>query len=136
MNNVIKKIASITIAFTMLGTATAVTKTISPKSNNTLVASAEDLCQNVGNKKYKVIAKRGVNIRKTSSANSAKIGSLAYGTTFTVIDEKTVYSYTKNFGTFSVHGGPERWGKVYVKGGGYGWIKLYDVKEYPIRIYN
>ena len=42
MKNVIKKIASIAMAFTLLGTGTAVTKTISPKFDNTLVASAKE----------------------------------------------------------------------------------------------
>jgi len=40
MKNVIKKIASIALAFTLLGTGTAVIQTISPKSDNTIVASA------------------------------------------------------------------------------------------------
>lgn len=40
MKNVIKKIASIAMAFTLLGTGTTVTKTISPKSDNTIVAEA------------------------------------------------------------------------------------------------
>lgn len=127
MKNVIKKIAAMAMAFTLLGTGTAVSKAINPKTNNTLVASAaEELCKNVGNKKYKVVAKHGVNIRKTASANSAKIGSLAYGKTFTVIDEKTTYS-TRKFPSFSFSIPDEQWGKVYVKGGGYGWIKLYDI---------
>ena len=39
MKNVIKKIASIALAFTLLGTGTSVTKTISPDSNNTIAAS-------------------------------------------------------------------------------------------------
>lgn len=41
MKNVIKKIASIAMAFTLLGTVTAVTKTISPKTDNSIVASAQ-----------------------------------------------------------------------------------------------
>ncbi|WP_295093582.1 hypothetical protein [Ruminococcus sp.] len=52
MKNVIKKIASIAMAFTLLGTGTAVTKTISPKSDNTLVASAEKTCQCKTGRKY------------------------------------------------------------------------------------
>lgn len=40
MKNVIKKIASIAMAFTLLGTGTTVTNTISPKSSNTIVADA------------------------------------------------------------------------------------------------
>ena len=40
MKNVIKKIASIAMAFTLLGTGTAVTKNLNPKFDNTLVASA------------------------------------------------------------------------------------------------
>ena len=55
MKNVIKKIASIAMAFTLLGTGTAVTKTISPKSSNTLVASAgnsEKTCHCKTGRKY------------------------------------------------------------------------------------
>lgn len=40
MKNTLKKIASIAMAFTLLGTGTVVTKTISPKSDNILTASA------------------------------------------------------------------------------------------------
>ncbi|WP_028515186.1 hypothetical protein [Ruminococcus flavefaciens] len=50
MKNVIKKIASIAMAFTLLGTGTAVTKTISPKSDNTLVAQAYIPSQNCNHK--------------------------------------------------------------------------------------
>ena len=40
MKNIIKKIASIAMAFTLLGTGTAVTKTISPNYGSTLTASS------------------------------------------------------------------------------------------------
>lgn len=40
MKNVIKKITAVAMAFTMLGTGTAITKTITPKTNNSIVASA------------------------------------------------------------------------------------------------
>ena len=40
MKNIIRKISAIALAFTLLGTSTAITKTIAPKSDNTLVASA------------------------------------------------------------------------------------------------
>ncbi|MBE6857822.1 MAG: hypothetical protein E7498_00090 [Ruminococcus sp.] len=40
MKNVIKKIAAVAMAFTMLGTGTAITETIAPKTNNSIVASA------------------------------------------------------------------------------------------------
>ncbi|WP_028515258.1 hypothetical protein [Ruminococcus flavefaciens] len=40
MKNIIKKIASIAMAFTLLGTGTNVTRTILPESNNTIVANA------------------------------------------------------------------------------------------------
>ena len=40
MKNVLKKIAATAMAFTLLGAGTAITKTVSPKSDNTLVASA------------------------------------------------------------------------------------------------
>lgn len=46
MKNIIKKIASIAMAFTLLGTGTAVTKTISPNYGSTLTASsANSVCQ-------------------------------------------------------------------------------------------
>lgn len=40
MKNVIKKIAAVAMAFTMLGTGTAITETIAPKTDNSIVASA------------------------------------------------------------------------------------------------
>ncbi|HOA00569.1 hypothetical protein [Ruminococcus sp.] len=40
MKNMIKKIAAIAMAFTLIGTGTAATKIISPRSVNTLTASA------------------------------------------------------------------------------------------------
>jgi peptidoglycan hydrolase-like protein with peptidoglycan-binding domain len=40
MNKIIKKIAAFTMAFTILGTGTAIVKTISPDSFTTLTASA------------------------------------------------------------------------------------------------
>ena len=40
MKNAVKKITAAAMAFTLLGAGTTFTKTISPKSNNTLVASA------------------------------------------------------------------------------------------------
>ncbi len=40
MKNVIKKIASLTMAFTLLGTGTAVSKTIAPQFDNTIIANA------------------------------------------------------------------------------------------------
>ena len=40
MKKAIKKIAAVAMAFTLLGTGTAVTKTISPKSDNTITAHA------------------------------------------------------------------------------------------------
>jgi hypothetical protein len=50
MKNTIKKIASIAMAFTLLGTGTVATKTISPKSDNTLVAQAYIPSQNCNHK--------------------------------------------------------------------------------------
>ena len=40
MKNVLKKIVSVAMAFTLLGTGVAISNSISPESNNTLVASA------------------------------------------------------------------------------------------------
>ncbi len=40
MKNVIKKIAAVAMAFTLLGTGTAVTKTIAPQFDNSITASA------------------------------------------------------------------------------------------------
>ncbi len=40
MNNVIKKIAAVAMAFTLLGTGTAVTKTINPKFDTAITANA------------------------------------------------------------------------------------------------
>ncbi|MBR5683602.1 MAG: hypothetical protein IKW96_10095 [Ruminococcus sp.] len=40
MKNVIKKIAATAMAFTILGTGTAVTKSIAPQMDNSIVASA------------------------------------------------------------------------------------------------
>lgn len=40
MNNVMKKIAAVAMAFTVLGTGAAVTKTISPKTSNSITAYA------------------------------------------------------------------------------------------------
>ena len=47
MKNVIKKIASVAMAFTLLGTGAAVTKTIAPETtNNTITAYAIAYCPN------------------------------------------------------------------------------------------
>ena len=46
MKNVLKKIVSVAMAFTLLGTGVAISNSISPESNNTLVASA--ICHNCG----------------------------------------------------------------------------------------
>jgi len=46
MNTIIKKISAIAMAFTLIGTGTAITKTISPKSNNTLVSYAATVGRN------------------------------------------------------------------------------------------
>lgn len=46
MKNVIKKIVSVAMAFTLLGTGVAASNSISPDSNNTLVAYAR--CHNCG----------------------------------------------------------------------------------------
>lgn len=40
MKNVIKKIASVAMALTLLGTGSAVTKTVTPQTDNTITASA------------------------------------------------------------------------------------------------
>ena len=40
MKTIIKKISAIAMAFTLIGTGTAITKTISPKSDTTITASA------------------------------------------------------------------------------------------------
>ncbi len=42
MKTTIKKIAAAAMAFTLLGTGTAVTKTIAPKADNTIVAFAKE----------------------------------------------------------------------------------------------
>ena len=42
MKNAIKKISAIAMAFTLLGTGTAVSKAINPQTNNALVAHAAD----------------------------------------------------------------------------------------------
>lgn len=40
MKNTIKKIVSVAMAFTLLGTGTVIVKTIAPQSNNTITADA------------------------------------------------------------------------------------------------
>lgn len=40
MKNAFKKLAAVAMAFTLLGTGTAVSKTIAPQTDNTLTASA------------------------------------------------------------------------------------------------
>ncbi|WP_028518095.1 hypothetical protein [Ruminococcus flavefaciens] len=47
MKKIVKKISAIAMAFTILGTGTAITKYVSPKSDNTLIAHAE--CRNCHN---------------------------------------------------------------------------------------
>ena len=47
MKSIIKKITAITMAFTLLGSGTAIAKNVSPKSDNTLTASAAT-CQHHG----------------------------------------------------------------------------------------
>lgn len=46
MNNTFKKLAAAAMAFTLLGTGTAVTKTVAPQFDNTIVASADTLILN------------------------------------------------------------------------------------------
>ena len=45
MNNIIKKVSAIAMAFTLLGTGTSIVKSVSPKSDNTLVADIEKIKQ-------------------------------------------------------------------------------------------
>lgn len=59
MKNMIKKIAAAAMAFTLLGTGTAVTKTIAPKADNTLVASAASDKYSVANKALELVRKVG-----------------------------------------------------------------------------
>lgn len=47
MNNIIKKIAAFTMAFTLLGSGAAIAENVSPKSFNNLTASAAS-CQHHG----------------------------------------------------------------------------------------
>ena len=42
MNNIIKKVSAFAMAFTLLGTGTAITNIVSPQSNNAIVANAAD----------------------------------------------------------------------------------------------
>ncbi|SHM12459.1 hypothetical protein [Ruminococcus flavefaciens] len=44
MKNTIKKITAIAMAFTLLGTGTAISKSVNPQSSSTLVANAADYC--------------------------------------------------------------------------------------------
>lgn len=50
MKNVIKKIAAVAMAFTLLGTGTTIAKTVNPKSMTTL--SAHAACNHVVQRKY------------------------------------------------------------------------------------
>ncbi len=54
MKNVVKKIASIAMACTLLGTGSAVTKTISPKSSCILTADAARFCREADSTDYEV----------------------------------------------------------------------------------
>ena len=64
MKNVIKKIVSVAMAFTLLGTGVAISNSISPESNNTLVASAR--CPYCGG---------GREYESTAYRNEARFGS-------------------------------------------------------------
>ena len=73
MKNVIKRIASIAMAFTLLGTGTAVTKTISPKSNNTIIASAADTCHCKTGRKYGGELQKTINRKAGCSVGTLEI---------------------------------------------------------------
>ena len=47
MKNVIKKIAATAMAFAMLGTGTAITKTIAPQFDTAITANAASYCNHV-----------------------------------------------------------------------------------------
>lgn len=85
MKNVIKKIASIAMTFTLLGTGTALTQTISPKSDYIITADAAQLCKKLASndprliyrvdydpdyKYYRVEVQQGVDIRKSPSISA------------------------------------------------------------------
>ena len=53
MKNAFKKLAAVAMAFTMLGTGTAVTKTIAPQANNSITAYAAS-CTNCHGGSYYV----------------------------------------------------------------------------------
>lgn len=53
MKKAIKKIAAVAMAFTMLGTGTAVTKTIAPQFDNSITASAK--CNHEGYRRYEYV---------------------------------------------------------------------------------
>ena len=52
MKNVIKKVAAVAMAFTLLGTGSAVTKTINPKFDTAITASAAYCNHVVGSSSY------------------------------------------------------------------------------------
>ena len=87
MKNVIKKIASIAMAFTLLGTGTAITKIIAPQEDNTLVASAASSDDRYGD------------------AKKALIGVRALGETFDVIWGKSgLYKKVQKDGSKAIDG--------------------------------
>lgn len=53
MKNIVKKIAAVTMAFTLLGTGTVITNTIKPQTNITLTAHAAS-CQYHGKQTYRI----------------------------------------------------------------------------------
>ena len=80
MKNIIKKIASIAMAFTLLGTGTTVTKTISLKSDNTIVAVAaycKHKCRSY-TVEYKYLTKTGETKTIHGTKYSYKVQNMKY----------------------------------------------------------
>lgn len=91
MKNVIKKIASIAMAFTLLGTGTVVTKTVVPQSDNTITAYADVTVATVGSQPYRVTLKNPkswLNVRKGPGTGYSIVGKRNHG--------KIVYVYAIN----------------------------------------
>ena len=77
LNRTLKKLTAAAMAFTLLGAGTAITKSVAPKADNTLKASAA-----VYGQRYTVVLKSGyLNVRSGPSTNCEIKGKLYNGTT-------------------------------------------------------
>ena len=89
MKNVIKKVSAAIMAFTLLSVCTAVTKTVVPKSNNTITAYADfTYTCDVGAYVNLKNPKSWLNVRKGPGTGYSIVGKKYHGDFVTIYEKK------------------------------------------------